>query len=128
MDNCIFCKIIRREIPSYILYENEYALVVLDAFPVDRGHTLIISKVCKKNLLELSLKQIYEITRIQQKIAGLLITKLGAKGFNFMNNFNRIAGQQVDHYHLHIIPKYNEKDGFKTCHTPPKTAIEIEKI
>jgi len=105
--DCLFCKIINAEIPSYKIYEDEFLLAFLDINPSSAGHTLIIPK---KHTLDFNSIDNRELTRIMEcakKISSLLMKKLDADGYTLVQN-NGIA-QEVKHFHLHIIPKYKRK-------------------
>lgn len=104
---CIFCKIIKEEIPSYTIYEDEIVKVFLDVNPDHNGHTLIIPKkhyVCLEDIDEETLNYIMKISR---KIYDLLKEKLNPDGITLIQN-NGLP-QVVKHYHLHLIPKYKNE-------------------
>lgn len=105
--NCIFCNIIKGDIPSYKIYEDEYILAFLDVNPVNPGHTLIIPKKHTLDLTTINNDILIKILDKSKDIGNLLIDKLGANGFTLIQN-NGIA-QEVKHFHLHVIPKYNKK-------------------
>lgn len=105
MNDCIFCKIIKGEIPAKKIYEDENTLAFLDINPIGNGHTLIIPK---KHILDFDTISDEEINYVMcsaRKVAKLLVLKLSASGYTLMEN-NGIS-QDVKHFHLHIIPKYN---------------------
>ena len=105
--NCIFCKIINGDIPCYKIYEDEKILAFLDVNPVSCGHTLIIPKEHTLDLLSIDNNILINILDKAKDIANLLTDKLNADGFTLVQN-NGIA-QEVKHFHLHVIPKYNKK-------------------
>lgn len=105
--NCIFCKIISGEIPCYKIFEDKDILVFLDVNPVEPGHTLIIPKKHVLDMLEIDNDILMKIMKKSRDIAKLLVNKLDADGFTLVQN-NGIS-QEVKHFHLHIIPKYNKK-------------------
>lgn len=105
--NCIFCKIINDEIPSYKIYEDDEILAFLDVNPTSPGHTLIIPKEHTLDVITINNDILIKILDKSRDIANNLIEKMGAKGFTLVQN-NGIA-QEVKHFHLHIIPKYNRK-------------------
>ncbi len=109
-DDCIFCKIIKKEIPSYPLYEDDDVLAFLDVFPSVEGHTLIIPKEHHQNVLETPSELIAKIARVAQKIAPVIIKTVNAPSFHFTNNCGPVAGQTVFHTHFHILPR-KEGDG-----------------
>ena len=112
MENCIFCKIVKDEIPSVKVWEDEKFLAFLDIFPATEGHTLIIPKKHYENIFDMPKDVLKDSAEVAQKIAFLLKEKLGAEGINLLNSNNKIAGQEVPHYHIHVIPRYS-KDEFE---------------
>lgn len=104
--DCIFCKIIKGEIPSYKVYEDENSLAFLDISPVSYGHTLIIPKRHYKNIEDIPEDEFCELIRTVKKIGALLKEKLGISGYNLTENNDPIAGQIIQHIHFHIIPRY----------------------
>ena len=107
-ENCIFCKIINNEIPSYKVYEDEEILAFLDAFPTNNGHTLIIPKIHNENIFEINPTTLQNITKQSQIIAKNIKEKLNCHGINILQNNGSHAGQEVFHYHMHIIPRYED--------------------
>lgn len=106
MENCIYCKIIKGELPSYTIYEDDHFKAILDIFPSSLGHTLIVPKNHYSDLLELGEKESQEIIGFSKKIAGVLKEVLGCDGINILQNNGKAAGQTVFHYHMHLIPRY----------------------
>jgi len=108
--DCIFCKIINGEIPSYTIYEDEIVKVFLDVKPINNGHSLVIPKKHYTNINDIDLETLTHI----QKTAKELFTKykqnLNCDGITLCQNNE--YGQEVKHYHLHIIPRY-ENDGIE---------------
>ena len=108
--NCIFCQIIKGEIPSYTIYEDEIVKAFLDISPESNGHTLIIPKKHFENLYEMDAETLKSIEIASQKIGKLLKEKLNCQGITRVQNNE--YGQEVKHYHMHLIPRY-EKDNFR---------------
>jgi len=112
MSDCIFCKIVNGEIPSAKVFENEHVVAFLDISQVTKGHTLIIPKIHKENLFELTPEIAKNIFEVAPQIANALKTAYNPVGLNAVNNNGEKAGQSVFHFHLHLIPRYGEGDGF----------------
>lgn len=112
MDNCIFCKIIAGEIPSTKIYEDDDVLAILDITQTTKGHTLVIPKKHARNLLAMTPDEAALLFSKIPAIANKIVTNLGAKGMNILQNNEEIAGQSVFHTHVHLIPRYAEDDGF----------------
>jgi len=104
-EDCIFCKIIKGQIPSYTLYEDEMYKVILDRFPAAPGHALILSKSHHKDLFDMPDAEAERIYPLAKKIAGLLKKATGADGINIVQNNGEAAGQAVFHFHLHLVPR-----------------------
>lgn len=102
--DCIFCKINNGEIPSYTVYEDEIVRVMMDISPVSNGHMLIIPKTHYTNLEDISLDTLTHIMGIAKKMYSLLKEKLNVDGITLCQNND--YGQEVKHYHLHLIPRY----------------------
>lgn len=113
MANCIFCKIINKEIESNIILENEKAIAFLDMNPVTSGHILVIPKKHCVDLTVCFKEDLNAVLELVQKVSRLLeSSKLAPFGMNFLSNQGEIAGQVVKHFHMHVIPKYNKDKGF----------------
>lgn len=112
MSNCIFCKIINGEIPAAKVFENEHVLAFLDISQVTKGHTLVIPKIHKENLYELTPEIAANLYEVVPSIAKALRTEFKPVGLNSINNNGEQAGQSVFHFHLHLIPRYGKGDGF----------------
>jgi histidine triad (HIT) family protein len=108
--DCIFCKIVNKEIPSYVIHEDDDFLAILDAFPAVYGHTVIISKKHAKDIFELDENLAAKVLPLAKKVAEKLKAALAFDGLNLMQNNAAPAGQSVFHFHMHLIPRY-EGDG-----------------
>lgn len=104
----IFCKIANNEIPSYTLYEDKIVKVFLDISPNHNGHTLIIPKKHYENFFDIEEETLHYIFKIAKDISKLLKEKLNYDGISLSQNNG--LGQEVKHYHLHLIPKYHNEE------------------
>ena len=105
MGDCIFCKIIRGEIPCFKVYENDRVLAFADINPITEGHTLIIPKTHAENLWEISGEDITAIHLASKKIADAMKSTLDPVGIAVLQLNGRGVNQVVMHYHLHLIPR-----------------------
>lgn len=122
-DSCIFCKIANGEIPTRTVYEDGDFRAILDMGPATKGHTLILPKEHADNLYELPSQTAERLLPVAQKVAGLLKDKLGCDGLNLVQNNGEVAGQTVMHFHLHVIPRY-DNDGQKILWNPTQPGSE----
>ena len=111
--NCIFCKTVAGQVPCTKLYEDEDVLAFLDINPVTYGHTLVISKEHYSTFLSTPKAIMNKVMNVAQRIGQVQIEQLGAKGVNILINSYEAAGQVVPHFHVHVIPRYTAKDGFR---------------
>ncbi|KAF3931704.1 hypothetical protein ABW19_dt0204236 [Dactylella cylindrospora] len=104
---CVFCKIIKGDIPSFKLFESAKVYAFLDIQPLSKGHALVIPKTHGEKLVDIPDDELEELLPVAKKLA----LAVGVKDFNILQNNGRIAHQQVDHVHVHMIPKPNEEEG-----------------
>ena len=129
--NCIFCKIANGEIPSTTLYEDEDFRVILDLGPATRGHALLLPKNHFANLFELDDETAQKAILVVKKMAGKMKDALGADGFNLVQNNGEAAGQTVFHFHMHLIPRYeNDNAGilWEPGETTPEDMAEVKRL
>ena len=111
---CVFCKIINGEIPSYKIYETDNVMAFLDISQNTKGHTLVIPKKHIESIFDLDEQTGRDLFEAVIKTTNILKNKLGFKDVNLLNNNGSLAGQVVNHYHIHIIPRYgNDECYFK---------------
>jgi len=127
MDECLFCKIIAKEIPSEAVYEDDKVVAFLDIKPVNPGHVLVVPKTHRSGLEDASPEALQEVIVVTQRIARALINSGLCESFNLVENNGKIAGQVIPHLHFHVIPRRSD-DGLR--HWPgqemrPEQAHEI---
>ena len=127
-DNCIFCKLANGDIPTRSIYEDDDFNVILDMSPATKGHALILPKSHAKNLYELPDETAAKVMVLAKKLATEMTEKLGADGFNLVQNNNEIAGQTVFHFHLHLIPRYEGDNQKINWTSTTKTAEELDSV
>lgn len=131
MSDCIFCKIINGEIPAAKVYENEHVFAFLDISQVTKGHTLVIPKIHKENVFELTSDIAKNIFEAVPAIANAIKTEFQPIGLNVLNNNGEEAGQSVFHFHMHLIPRYGKGDGFGAVwktHDSEYTSLDLKAI
>ena len=110
---CIFCDIVSGKIPVHKVYEDSNALAFLDIAQVTKGHTLVITKKHSAHMLLCDEDTTLEVYRVARRIAQNIMEMTDAGGINVLSNVNEVAGQTVNHFHVHLIPRYTENDAFK---------------
>ena len=105
-DNCIFCKLANKDIPTNIIYEDDRFTVILDASPATKGHALILPKNHAANIYELPDEDASAVFVLAKKLATKMTEILHCDGFNIVQNNGEVAGQTVFHFHMHLIPRY----------------------
>jgi histidine triad (HIT) family protein len=113
MNECVFCKIIKKEIPCYKIYENEHTIAFLDRNPIVQGHTLVIPKTHSVNVLDTEDFYLSEVLKTVKRISNHYINKGLATGVNILNASGKSAEQSVFHLHFHILPRKDD-DNLKT--------------
>lgn len=108
MEDCIFCKIINKEIPAAVVYEDNNIISFLDIMPANKGHCLVVPKKHYETLLEIPEKDLCEIIKIVKKVAKALSLSIGNGAYNILMNNGGEAGQLVRHAHIHIIPRFKK--------------------
>lgn len=122
--NCLFCRIVNKEIPSSVVYEDDDVIAFLDISQVTKGHTLVVSKKHYDNFLTTPKEEMHKVMDVAQRIGQAQIAMLGAKGVNILTNINKEAGQSIYHFHVHVIPRYISNEGFQiTMKENPKADV-----
>ncbi len=125
--NDLFLKIIKGEIPSEKIYEDDKTYAFLDINPNNIGHTLVIPKVHSRNILDIKEEDFKALMKTVRKLTPIIREAVNATGINVYMNNEASAFQEVFHTHVHIIPRYDE-DGYRPWKGTPYKDNEIEKI
>ena len=126
-DNCIFCKILAGEIPSYVIYEDDDFKAILDVDPATKGHALLLPKDHAANLYELSDEAAAKVLPVAKKIASKMKAVLNCDGLNLVQNNGEAAGQTVNHFHMHLIPRYVTDSDKTICGWSHQSFTDEEK-
>ena len=108
MPACIFCDIISGKGSCYEIYHDSDVIVILDRYPIDKGHSLVITKKPYEKLTDMSIKEVAELFSKIPKIANAIIKATNADAFSIAQNNGKAAKQTISHVHVHIIPRYNK--------------------
>lgn len=106
--DCIFCKIVSGELPSTIIREDERTVAFMDINPATRGHTLVVPRRHVRDLLEIGDEDLAATMAAAQDLAQRVVDRLGAAGVNLLNSCGQAAWQTVFHFHIHVIPRYED--------------------
>jgi ATP adenylyltransferase len=112
---CIFCEIVKgnEKIPEMKIYENDFAMVLMNMYPYNSGHIMVVPKKHNENLEDLNDEELSELFKIVRKSIKLLKKSLKAEGFNFGANIGgKVAGGSIKHLHVHIVPRFEGELGF----------------
>ncbi|RFU24209.1 hypothetical protein B7463_g12128, partial [Scytalidium lignicola] len=120
MAACIFCKIIKGDIPSFKLFESDKVFAFLDIQPLSKGHALVIPKYHGEKLIDIPDDHLTEILPVVKK----LVKATGAENYNVLQNNGKLAHQEVGHVHFHMIPKPNVEEGLQVGWPQQKTDMD----
>ena len=109
--DCVFCKIVTKEIPAIIVFEDEYSIAFMDINPATDGHTLVIPKAHFENLLDIEPAVLTAVTQSTQVVAQAVFRALAPQGMRVAQFNGAGAGQTVFHYHVHLRPVYHDRMG-----------------
>ena len=111
MSDCIFCKIVGKEIPNHTVFEDDGTLAFLDIFPCAKGHTVVIPKAHAETIFDLGEREYDEffiaVKKTMERIQGVL----ASQGFTVGWNHGKAGGQAVPHVHVHVLPRYDGDGG-----------------
>ena len=127
MTDCIFCDIINGKLPCHLIHKDENHIVILDRYPIDIGHSLIITKKPYEKLTDMSVEEIMDLFSKIPKIISAIIKATKADGFSIAQNNGKAAKQIIPHVHVHIIPRYNATETLWTQRKLMKD-IELDKL
>ena len=111
-DECIFCKIVKGDIPCAKIYEDGKVIAFLDIAPANKGHALVVTKNHYETLFDVPDEELGMVLLAAKKVARAQSGALGSEGFNVLMNNKKVAGQLVAHAHMHVIPRF-KGDGIK---------------
>ena len=125
----IFAKILKGQIPSVKVWEDDDVLVFMDVFPQSEGHTLVISKTSQaRNLLEVAPEDLAKVTAATQRTAKAIETALKPEGFSVFQYNGEAGGQTVFHLHFHIIPRWTGREMKGHGHAPMADADQLKAL
>ena len=123
---CLFCRIVAGEIPARQVYADDSAIAFLDINPWHPGHTLVIPRRHVADLLD-DPAALAEIAPAVSATAALLTARLGADGLNLLSNAGEVAGQEVFHLHVHLVPRFADRPGLREL-AVPEPGIDRDEV
>jgi len=131
--DCLFCSIADKSVPAKIIYEDEFTISFLDINQRTLGHSVVIPKRHRKTILELEESELAPILEAVRKVEKMLQGSIKPEGFTIGINQGKASGQEVDHLHIHIFPRFNGDNGKSVqaiVDNPPEESLDqiIEKI
>ncbi|MGM5484081.1 MAG: HIT family protein [Nanobdellota archaeon] len=126
MDNCIFCKIVKGEIPCHKIYEDDDIFCFLDIYPTTDGHFLVVTKSHYEVLDDVPNELLAKSFQKAKEIVGEMKEKYDFKGYNLLQNNYPVAQQEIPHFHINIIPRY-EKDDAKIDVKKSSNLMEVKE-
>lgn len=106
----IFSKIIAREIPAHIIYEDELVIAFLDISQATKGHTLVVPKAEYSDIFDVPEDLLAHVVRVTQRVAKAISIAFQPEGMNILSNNGAVSGQTVFHFHFHLIPRYTREE------------------
>jgi histidine triad (HIT) family protein len=106
--DCIFCAIVAGELPATVVATEERAIAFMDISPATHGHVLVIPRAHARDVHEIAPEDLAACAALAQRLAGLARDRLGADGVNLLNSAGAAAWQSVFHFHIHVVPRYED--------------------
>jgi histidine triad (HIT) family protein len=108
-ESCIFCKIVYKQAPSSIIYEDEAVMVFLDIRPLNMGHTLVIPKDHYVDIFDIPQTLLSQVHKIAQQVSSPIKKATAADGISIIQQNGKAAGQDIFHIHVHVVPRFEEQ-------------------
>lgn len=127
MENCIFCKIVKKEVPSRVIYETDEIICFLPNKIEVYGHTLIVPKKHFSDLYDIPEAQLEKLASVSKKLAVAYREKIGSTGANLLHASGQDGEQTVFHFHFHLMPRF-KNGGLKTWPQLPKIEVDADEL
>lgn len=126
-DDCLFCKVVRGELPSYVVMEDALTVAFLDRRPASRGHTLVVPRAHVEHLWDGDADGAAAVMRTAHDVAAVLRERLRPDGLTLRSNTGEASGQVVPHLHLHLVPRWHG-DGTVGWPWPPPQDVDLDEV
>lgn len=117
--SCLFCKIVKGKEKAFKVFEDENTFAFLDKFPASKGHSIVVPKKHRKNIFELKDEEVSQVFKTVKKVSEGVKKAFSPKGINILQSNGKKAGQEIFHFHTHVVPRY-EGDGIELEFNPEK--------
>lgn len=128
MGSCIFCAIVAGEAEAFVIGSSPTAVAFLDIAPLSRGHTLVVPTRHVTDLLEGGADVLHEVAPLVEEVARLLVARLGADGLNLFQSTGTAAGQEVPHFHVHLVPRRRGDGVLRNLVREPLAAEDLDAL
>lgn len=128
VSDCVFCEVVAGRLPSYRVFEDEHTVAFLDIRPASTGHTLVVPRVHVRDLWEITEAAHAKVASTVHRVAALLNTALVPEGVNVRHNTGRAAGQDVFHFHVHVVPRWHGDDLPIPRRSPLAPACDLSEV
>lgn len=128
MSNCTFCDVTAGRLPSYRVLEDEHTMAFLDIRPATPGHTLVVPRIHARDVWEISEVSLSQVAGMVHRVAALLTTVLAPDGVNLTSSTGEAAGQDVFHFHFHVVPRWRGDDVRLTWKSRPASPDELQQV
>jgi histidine triad (HIT) family protein len=128
MGSCVFCSIVAGEAEAFVVGSSPTAVAFLDIAPLSRGHTLVVPTRHVADLLEGGADVLHEVAPLVEEVARLLVARLGADGLNLFQSTGTAAGQEVPHFHVHLVPRWRDDGVLRSLVREPLAAEDLDTL
>ncbi len=106
-ESCIFCKIVRKQAPACIIYEDETVMAFLDIRPLNEGHTLVIPKKHYVDIFDIPKEQLSKVHKVAKQVSSAIKKAADSDGISIIQQNGKAAGQEIFHFHVHMVPRFD---------------------
>lgn len=128
MPSCIFCQIVAGEAEAFVVASGPTAVAFLDIAPLSRGHTLVVPTRHVEDLLEGGADVLHEVAPVVEEVSRLLVARLGAEGLNMFQSTGAAAGQEVPHFHVHLVPRWRHDGVLRNLVGEPRSVDDLDAL